>query len=89
MIKVRLHGKLDEMEQFIEIAEQLEKFNMISILSTSDTYKDRGKSQYSRIYLDVEVNPEFMPISKNKSIKESAINIGNTLRLNLPDQKLK
>ena len=89
MIKVRLHGKLDEMEQFIEIAEQLEKFNIISILSTSETYKDRGKSQYSRIYLDMEINPEFLSISKQKAIKESAINIGNMLRLNLPDKKLK
>ena len=52
MIKIRLHG----VEQ--EIFEYLKKIKMdkdVKILSKSDIYADRGKSEYKRLYLDVEM----------------------------------
>lgn len=55
MIKVRLHG----LEQ--EIFEYLNKINEdenIRILSQSDIYADRGKSEYKRLYLDIEMKKD-------------------------------
>ena len=51
MIKLRLHGTVPEMDAFIKA---LEKVEGAKIMSESSPYKDRGKSEYSRIYLDVE-----------------------------------
>lgn len=52
MIKLRLHGTEKEMKQFIDLLDEIKQ---VQINSESDPYKDRGKSVYSRIYLDVEV----------------------------------
>lgn len=54
MIKVRLHGESVEIERFTALLRDLEKKSDIRILSESEFYKDRGKSVYGRIYLDVE-----------------------------------
>lgn len=53
MLKVRLHGKSEEVEKFIRLLESQNE--NVEILSESDLYKDRGKSVYARKYLDVEI----------------------------------
>lgn len=49
-VKVRLHGTPEEVKKF---AEWLEKQPRLRVLSVSDSYPDRGKSQYNRVYIDV------------------------------------
>ena len=53
MIKLRLHGVKEEISEYLE---KIHKDENIKILSESDFYKDRGKSSYSRLYLDIEIN---------------------------------
>lgn len=53
MLKIRLRGKNEEIEKFVQWLElQNEKVEM---LSESELYKDRGKSVYARKYLDIEM----------------------------------
>lgn len=52
MIKVRLHGTLEEVKQFAEYLESLSP--RVKVLARSDGYPDRGKSLYVRVYMDVE-----------------------------------
>lgn len=50
MVKIRLWGLLED----IELAKQeLEK--NFRVLSVSCPYKDRGESEYYRLYVDVEL----------------------------------
>ena len=50
MIKIRLHGTLEE----IEVATSFIR-SQFDVLSESTPYADRGKSVYYRTYLDCEV----------------------------------
>lgn len=54
MIKIRLHGTAEEIKNATEVIRAVFK-----ILSQSDLYQDRGRSLYSRCYIEAEV--------KNKS----------------------
>ena len=53
MLKVRLHGMENEIQNYLN---KIKKDENIKILSESDIYSDRGKSEYKRLYLDVEVD---------------------------------
>ncbi len=55
MVKVRLHGTSEEVK---EMAELLNNTPRLRVLSTSESYADRGKSVYVRVYMDVEIRPE-------------------------------
>lgn len=50
MIKIRLWGKLEELEQS---KQELEK--SFEVLFVSQPYKDRGQSEYYRVYVEVEL----------------------------------
>jgi len=50
MIKVRLHGTKEEIEKAISYLELV-----ANLLSVSGYYKDRGNSQYYRVYVDAEI----------------------------------
>ena len=50
MIKIRLHGTKDEIDKAISYLELVMGF-----YSVSGYYKDRGNSQYYRVYIDGEV----------------------------------
>lgn len=50
MVKIRLHGTLEEINEAKQHMESVFK-----VLSESATYKDRGKTEYYRIYLDCEI----------------------------------
>lgn len=52
MIKIRLHGLESELKEY---TERLRQDKGVKILSESSIYKDRGKSEYVRLYLDVEL----------------------------------
>ncbi len=52
MIKIRLHGTKDEIDNALT---QLKTLPSIKILSESEPYADRGNSAYSRVYVDAEV----------------------------------
>lgn len=52
MLKIRLHGKENEINKFRKIMNENEN---ITILSESEMYKDRGKSIYKRQHLDIEL----------------------------------
>lgn len=51
MLKVRLHGTITEIEAY---TKKMEEDKNIRILSQSTPYADRGKSEYVRVYLDIE-----------------------------------
>ena len=50
MVKIRLHGPLDEIEAAASFIR-----SQFDVLSESELYADRGKSVYYRLYLDCEV----------------------------------
>lgn len=50
MIKMRLHGTEKEIQESIKSLEKEFK-----LLSVSEPYPDRGKSQYVRVYIDAEI----------------------------------
>ena len=50
MIKIRLHGTLEEIN---EAKKKIE--DTFVVLAESKPYKDRGKNEYYRIYLDCEM----------------------------------
>ncbi|WP_171776455.1 hypothetical protein [Priestia megaterium] len=51
MLKIRLHGTPDEVESYVN---KLENDKLVRCLSVSQQYKDRGKSEYVRVYVDIE-----------------------------------
>ncbi|MDE6597247.1 MAG: hypothetical protein K2K60_01235 [Clostridia bacterium] len=53
MIKLRLHGTPDEVKK---LADYLETLSNVRVLQRSDSYADRGKSVYVRVYMDVAVS---------------------------------
>lgn len=52
MVKLRLEGTVGEIEKF---TEWLKRMPRIKVLSCSGDYANRGKSAYSRRYLDVDL----------------------------------
>ena len=55
MIKIRLHGVEQEIFKYLK---KIQNDENITILSESDLYADRGKSEYKRLYLDVEMKKD-------------------------------
>lgn len=51
MLKIRLQGTLDNIAWFCEI---LGNHSEIDILEVSEVYANRGNSQYSRVYIDLD-----------------------------------
>ena len=49
MVKIRVHGIPEEVESVLQRLR-----SQMTVLSESEPYADRGKSQYVRVYLDVE-----------------------------------
>lgn len=68
MVKIRLHGVPEEVERFKVYLETLSP--QVKVLCGSGNYPDRGKSEYVRAYLDVElgtpakVNADFEELFK-------------------------
>lgn len=54
MVKVRLHGETEDLNEFTEFLSKLSPW--VRILSISRNYKDRGASVYNRVYMDVELH---------------------------------
>lgn len=54
MVKLRLHGEIEEINQFVEFISTLSP--QVRILSGSGNYKDRGASVYTRVYMDLELH---------------------------------
>lgn len=52
MVKVRLHGTIEELERLKAVLKDTPE---LTILNCSEPYKDRGESMYYRYYIDVEV----------------------------------
>lgn len=50
MVKIRLHGMPEEVEQAIEKLKNFFNLNAISA-----PYADRGQSKYVRVYVDAEL----------------------------------
>lgn len=49
-MKIRLHGTLEEVQ---EAAKQLDR--VFQVVSVSEPYKDRGKSELYRVYVEVRL----------------------------------
>ena len=49
MIKIRLHGTVEEIDSAVEIIKATFK-----VLSISGYYKDKGFNEYYRCYIDAE-----------------------------------
>lgn len=62
MVKIRLHGLPEEVNRASQTIEEAFK-----VFSRSEMYADRGKSDYVRVYLDVEPRKTFY--SKNEGKK--------------------
>ena len=56
MLKLRLHGEKESIEEYINLLEALEEEKILTILSKSDYYADRGQSKYYRVYIDITRN---------------------------------
>ncbi len=52
MIKLRLWGQRHELAEALPVIR-----DAFIVLQESELYKDRGQSQYWRLYLEVEVKP--------------------------------
>lgn len=52
MLKLRLQGTLDSIAWFCEFLENHSE--EIDLLEVSEVYANRGNSQYSRVYIDLE-----------------------------------
>lgn len=65
MIKIRLHGTLEEIARAKEVISD----NFV-ILSISGNYPDRGASVYYRAYLDCVIKnaPDDVTVTQNKMI---------------------
>lgn len=58
MLKLRLHGSQKEISEFLELLKNLEKVGLVEVTNETEFYQDRGKSKYSRKYLDLEMEKE-------------------------------
>lgn len=70
MVKVRLHGETEDLNEFTEFLSKLSPW--VRILSISRNYKDRGASVYNRVYIDVELHQ----IEKVNAVIETALVTG-------------
>lgn len=70
MMKLRLHGETEDLNEFTEFLSKLSPW--VRILSISRNYKDRGASVYNRVYIDVELHQ----IEKVNAVIETALVIG-------------
>lgn len=52
MLKLRLHGKPDEIRRAVKTLRQMKDWE---VLSESSLYPDRAPSQYSRCYVDIDM----------------------------------
>lgn len=50
MVKIRLHGTLEELQSAQKVIR-----SQFTVLSETAPYKDRGNTEYHRIYMDCEV----------------------------------
>ncbi len=57
MIKIRLSGTRDELAEALPVLR-----DAYNVLSESRLYKDRGQSQYYRLYAEVEIKPITLPV---------------------------
>ena len=55
-MKIRLHAEKEDIEDFVHLLELLEETKILTILSKSEPYPDRGFSKYFRTYIDVKLN---------------------------------
>lgn len=53
MVRIRLSGTLEEIEKAKKSIE-----NALEVLSVSKPYRDRGKTELWRVYLECEVKDE-------------------------------
>lgn len=53
MVKIRLHGTWNEVK---ESKEKIEK--VFRVLSASEPIRDRGKTEYWRVYMECEETPQ-------------------------------
>ena len=51
MVKIRLWGTKEEVQRAVTGLERDPKWRLLSV---SEPYADRGKSQYCRVYIDAE-----------------------------------
>ena len=53
MLKIRIEGKKEEINEYLKIIQQDDKFTICNI---SDCYRNRGISIYERCYVEIEIN---------------------------------
>lgn len=54
-MKLRLHGEKEDIQQYVDLLSALEEEQILSMLSKSDYYPDRGPSKYCRVYIDLKI----------------------------------
>ncbi|WP_152964808.1 hypothetical protein [Limnoraphis robusta] len=53
--KIRLTATEQEIENWKAFLDLLARANVINLLEVSDSYSNRGESQYQRLYLEAEL----------------------------------
>lgn len=54
-MKIRIHAEPEEIQAFVKLLEHLEQEEVLSILTKSDPYSDRGISKLCRVYIDLKL----------------------------------
>ncbi|WP_282156254.1 hypothetical protein [Cytobacillus gottheilii] len=54
VVKIRLHGEPEDVERVLNLIKDSDPF--LKVLSESSEYKDRGKSEYIRKYIEVKTD---------------------------------
>lgn len=68
-MKIRLNSYKSDNEKFLAILKKLQEINLIQLVNVSKSYPNRGQTIYERMYIDLEINPEFNN-PKYEGIKE-------------------
>ncbi|MEA5498194.1 hypothetical protein VB834_25270 [Limnoraphis robusta Tam1] len=56
--KIRLTATAQEIENWRAFLDLLARANVINLLEISDSYSNRGNSQYQRVYLEAELKAD-------------------------------
>lgn len=58
-MKLRLNSFKSDNENFLEILKRLQEINLIQLVNVSKSYQNRGQTICERVYIDLEINPNF------------------------------
>lgn len=67
--KIRLTATAQEIENWKAFFDLLARANVINLLEVSDSYSNRGESQYQRLYLEAELRVDVNSVKHPLEVK--------------------